>query len=106
MNGFDVDTDGLRAHASELRVIGGDLGKAAQAGGITMLQDSAFGILCSFLVPPALAVQTACTAVIGAASGSVDSTAGLIRGVADGYDAIEDAVSTLMSGITDLIPTK
>lgn len=106
MDGFDVDTDDLRSHASDLHTISTDIANAAQAGGITMMQDGAFGILCSFLIPPAIAVQSACTAVIAAAAGSVDATAGVVRSVADGYDAIEDAVGTLMSGINELFPTK
>jgi hypothetical protein len=106
MNGFDVDTDGLRSHASALRAIGADLEKGADAGKTTMIQDDAFGILCSFLVPPALMVQGACSGIIAASAVAVDGTAIAIRTVADGYDAIEDAVSGLMAGLADLIPTK
>jgi len=105
MSGFDVDTDALRAHASALQALGDGLKDGADAGATTMMQDSAFGILCSFLVVPALAVQASCSAMIAASAVAVDATAASVRTIADGYDAVEDGVRTLMTALTGQVPT-
>ena len=101
---LQVDTDQLRAHAKQIHGLAQGLGEGVSAGVHTAMDVQAFGVLCAFLVPPAVALQAVGIAALSggvAALGAIETS---LRGVAAGYDAIDDAVggrlTDLMAGLS------
>jgi len=105
MTGYVVDTAVMRSHASKLKGIEGDVKNAADAGLTTALDAQAFGLVCSFLYPPAAAVQLTCVAGIEGLALGLAGTADAIRAIADGYDEVDDALSGTLTKLLAAIPT-
>jgi hypothetical protein len=97
---LEVDTAAVRAHASEVRALAGDLGGALDAGVSAALGAEAFGIICSFLVPVTSTVQLAGVGALAAAAQSMEGVADGLRETADGYDTVDDLTN---GGLTTLI---
>ena len=66
----------LRAHAAKVADISEGVASAKSASAATDLGGGAFGILCSFMVPPLSAVKTVADLAIDAAAGAVEKTVG------------------------------
>ena len=105
MTGYVVDTDAMRAHADKLRTIKGDVSQAASAGRTTALDGESFGLLCSFLYPPAAAVQGASVLSIAAIAEVLSGAASAITAVANGYDTVDDELSGELTKLLAAIPT-
>lgn len=72
---FRVSTDALSTHCGALRTSGGDFPDILEAAGVgTSLSPLAFGVLCSFFTPPAIAIQGAGVAAIGALKALLDTS--------------------------------
>lgn len=97
---LEVDTAALRAHASEVRALAGDLSQALDAGVSAALDVGAFGLVCSFLVPVTSTVQLAGVGALAAASESMEGIADGLRETAEGYDTVDDLTH---GGLTTLI---
>ncbi|WP_454051105.1 type VII secretion target [Cellulomonas sp. Marseille-Q8402] len=99
-----VDTEAMRAHARALEPIAAGLAEARSAAASTALPDTSFGLLCSFLVPPALVLQGSAAAGVVAGSSAVSGTGAAVSASADAYDAIDEAVSTALDTFRELLP--
>lgn len=104
MTGYVVDTDTMRSHANRLTTIKGDVDEAASAGRTTSLNSEAFGLLCSFLYPPAALVQTTNVLAIQALAGSISATATAITAFANSYDTVDDALSGELTKLIASVP--
>lgn len=107
MTGGEVEvlTDALRSHAAALDEINSGIAEATQAGGAAVgFTPVAFGILCSFFTPPAIAASTIATSSISAQGLAVSAYAGGARASAAAYDAMDSDVAKrierLLSEIT------
>ncbi|GAA1638304.1 type VII secretion target [Actinoplanes couchii] len=97
-DGYGVTPDELRRHAAHLDVIAGELDEIKQAGGAVVPAPDSYGRLC-VVVPDLLGrLQAPLTAAIGAAGQSVRDTAGTVRGVADSYEAADEATAAAIRG--------
>lgn len=96
-----VDTEAMRAHARDVRVLASDLDEALDAGLTAALDTGAFGLICSFLVPLTSTVQLAGVAALAASSASMDSIADGLTLSADGYDAVDGATHGALTKILE-----
>jgi len=98
-----VDSELIGSHASRLSVVASDISVARDAGSSGGLNAEAFGVLCSFLVPPATMVADAARSLIGAAEDMVRRSATEIVGVGSDMDAYEqkvlEAIRALETGL-------
>lgn len=93
MSGFDVSVDGLRAHAARLDEVSQAGADATDAAGQVVCGGEAFGILCSFVGAALLPTQTAGYLQAKLAQDSLKGTAAGVRLMADGYEAVDEAVA-------------
>ncbi|MFJ4038851.1 type VII secretion target [Microbacterium sp. NPDC090007] len=93
-----VDFEALRHHAAFVDALVGDVETALSAlRGGDLLPD-AFGVLCSFLVAPSVALSAAATGLLGEDASLLVRTAGELRRTADQWERFEDdAVATIRS---------
>jgi hypothetical protein len=98
-----VDPDHLRAHADRICEIRDDVLLAAEAAASTDMAGGAFGVMCSFMVPAALATTHAAHESIVSAADLLGRACERVRGWADDADETESAqcgeVSGLQSGV-------
>jgi hypothetical protein len=99
-----VDTDAMRSHASALDGIASGLAEAVDAAATTTMPDDSFGLLCAFLVPPAMLLQGAAAAGVTAGSTAVAGTRTGVRSSADAYDAIDRTVQDALKTLEGLLP--
>lgn len=100
MNEVVVDTGAMRSHASAVDGIAARLAEAADASATMAIPDMAFGLLCSFLVPPAMLVQTLAAGTVSGAASAMEGISSSITGAAEAYDAIDHFVQDSLSKIT------
>jgi len=87
------DVDLLRHQASKVEQIGDDIAEAASAARFLDLSGGAFGVLCSFLVPPAEAITAVAARMIDASEALMERTGTQLRGLADDGERFEQDVS-------------
>lgn len=87
-----VDAELIGSHASRLSAVASDISVARDAGSSGGLNAEAFGVLCSFLVPPATMVADAARTLVGAAGDMVRRSATEIVGVGSDLEAYEQKV--------------
>ncbi len=92
MGDIVIDTDTLRQHASGVERLAADAVEALSAVQSVNLSGGAFGVLCSFFVPPVGIVSAAVGAAIDAGEGAIERTGREIRAVADDFQTYEDSV--------------
>jgi len=90
---LQVDTDAVRAHAQQVAGLAQGLGEAVQAGTHSAMDTQAFGVLCAFLVPPVVALQAVGIVALTTAAATLAGVDVGLRGVANGYDAIDSSVN-------------
>jgi uncharacterized protein YukE len=84
---FEVVPDELRAHASHLDGLTDRLSTAADAANTVVMDDEAYGLLCSFLPPIVNATtQQDATDALKAAVEGMSTTADKLRTAATSYD--------------------
>ncbi|HWS37184.1 MAG TPA: type VII secretion target [Actinoplanes sp.] len=94
--GYGVTPDELRGHAAHLEVVAEELDEIRRAGETTGLGAGAYGQICA-MVPDLLSrFQEPLTVAIGAAALSVRDTVSVVRGVAAGYEAADEAAAAAM----------
>ncbi|QAY59805.1 hypothetical protein ET475_07245 [Microbacterium protaetiae] len=86
------DFDVLREQARRVDQIGDDVGEAAAAARSLHLSGGAFGVLCSFLVPPGVAVTSAAAEMIDASEALMQRTGTQLRGLAEDGEEFERLV--------------
>lgn len=87
-----IDTEVLLRHAARVDQVAADVGVAKDAAGSVNLGGGAFGLMCSFLVPPLDAVSNAARSALAAADGMVARSAREVRGMAGDFDSLEDGI--------------
>lgn len=98
-----VDAELVVQHASRLGAVREGVAEAASAVGSVDLGGGAFGVLCSFLVPPAQLVAGFAQSMIVSADDMLDRTVDELRGFAsdveDRETTIAEQVRALQRGI-------
>jgi len=96
------DFDVLREHARRVEQLGDDVAEAASAVRSLGLGDGAFGLLCSFLVTPAVMITSAAAGMIADSEALLQRTGSQLRGLArDGEEfelGVVDALRTMDGG--------
>jgi Protein of unknown function (DUF2580). len=87
-----IDGDLLEAHARNIERVAVDVRQAIQAAGQTMLSAGAFGLMCSWMVPPFLGVAGASTAAMTSAANALDRSARELRATRADFDQTEEGV--------------
>lgn len=93
---IEVDAAALRAQAAEVERIAGDVTYARDAAGSLNLAGGAFGLMCSFLVAPAMAVTAIARETMAETSRMLRREADALRETADDFEGIEDDVGAEM----------
>lgn len=96
---IEVDPDLLRSHAGKVERVGEGVKLAQDAANSTNIGGGAFGIMCAFMVPPALVAATAARGTIGSAAGMVDRSAHQLRGLARDFEQNEEAASERLANL-------
>lgn len=94
-----IDFDLLSAHAGRVDLVAADVRMAQEAANSTDIGGGAFGLMCSFMVPPVQLVATLARGTIAAAAGMIDRSAEEIRGVASDFAAYEEYAEKEFRGI-------
>jgi hypothetical protein len=107
-NGYGVHPDAMRDHAGRLDGVVEHIRSAQDAAGQVSLNGTdAYGILCSPVLTPLIgAVEILGMSAIGAADVAVGATATGVRGMAETYDFVEEAVSKTLHDIHGLLDGK
>jgi hypothetical protein len=93
-NGFQVQLGELHSNAGAISGVAGQVSQAAGAAGAAMgLSPQAFGILCSFFTPPALALSSAAIAGIGGLQSGATKRAGSVEACAADFEATDTKVA-------------
>ncbi|GAB2792212.1 type VII secretion target [Amycolatopsis magusensis] len=82
---YEVEPEDLIAHASHLDGITDRLNTALDAAHTVSMDDSAYGLLCSFLPPIVNPMEEKGIEALNAAVEGVTTTAGNVRTAADSY---------------------
>jgi hypothetical protein len=91
-----IDLDVVESHARRVEALGADVQEAIDAAASMNVAGGAFGVLCSFLVPPALVVTTAARSALLGVHGAIGQSAATLRaGARDLVGCDEDAVQVL-----------
>ena len=95
-----VDTGAMRSHATKVSGIAGSFGEAADASATSAMPDMAFGLLCSFLLPPATLLQGMAVAAVSTSAGAMSVVGRSISASAEAYDRVDEATN---EGLTTLL---
>lgn len=88
-----LDMSVLRDHAAKIDQLGQSVGEAASAAGSLDIGGGAFGVLCSFLVPPTMLATGAMESVISSSQRALARTAIQLREVAADAEQREEDIS-------------
>ena len=100
MDGFQVDTDVLRRHATRVSQVAGDIGTAQAAAASSDLSGGAFGVLCSFLPPIVASTDQVAKDAISAVREATDGMVAELAAMARSIDLTDQAVETRMEQIS------
>jgi len=87
-----VDVELLHQHAGLVQQLTSDASQALAAVRSINLSGGAFGVLCSWLVPPVSVVSQAVASAIQEGGATIDGMAQQIREVADEFRSYEETV--------------
>lgn len=104
MDGFQVDTDVLRRHATRVGHVAGDVGTAQSAAQTTDLNSGAFGLLCSFLPPIVAGTDQAARDAIAAVREAADAMVTELGAMARSLDEVDGAVETRFQSLARALP--
>ncbi|CAN5303128.1 hypothetical protein BH11ACT3_BH11ACT3_12400 [soil metagenome] len=91
-----IDPELLQAHAAKVEQVAADVRVAVQAATETMLSAGAFGLMCSWMIPPFLATAGTATGVLNSTASALDRSAREIRAVVADFDDYEQTVSATL----------
>lgn len=95
-----IDSGLLDAHAKDVEAVEADVRLAIQAANQTMLSSGAFGLMCSWMIPPFLATAGTSTALLNSAAAALGRSAREIRAVGADFDAQEERVSASLGRVS------
>ena len=94
-----LDFDKLRQHATLVSSVANEISGAMNMVKGGHIGPEIFGIMCSFLVPPSIAMTVAATGMLGAKESLMLRSAGQLRSTATQWETLEHDVSTTYQGI-------
>lgn len=94
-----VDSDLLARHAGRVEQVASDIGVAVEAAKSMNVARGAFGLMCSFLVPPVLTVTTLATHALASSQRLVERSSRELRKGVDGFARNEDDVIDVIEGL-------
>lgn len=94
-----IDPDLLRSHAARVDQVASDVAMAKDAAGSVDIGGGAFGVMCAFLVPPISMVSSVAQSTLSAAGSMVQRSAREVRGVAQDFEANEEAIEQQISSL-------
>jgi hypothetical protein len=94
-----LDFDKLRQHATLVSSVANEINGALGILKGGHIGPEIFGIMCSFLVPPSVAMTAAATGMLGSKESLMLRSAGQLRSVATQWETLEHDVSTTYQGI-------
>lgn len=89
-----LDFDTARQHATRVARVASDVRLAQDAAGSLNLAGGAFGVMCSFLVPPAVAVSQVAVGTISSVSALLGRAETEFLGMVSDFEAMEHDFST------------
>jgi len=99
MTDIAADLDIIRAQAQQVEAIRSDVAAARSNAGSVNLAGGAFGVMCSFLVPPAMLFSQVALSAIDAADQLLGRTATELQGFATD---VEESEAQIVAAITTL----
>jgi len=100
---ISIDADVMSHHISLVRHVATDVGTAASAARSMNLAGGAFGVMCAFLVAPAVAVTSVACSAIESVEGALDRSATELKGAVADFDRyesdVEDQVASIRRGL-------
>lgn len=103
-SGFQVQLGELHSNAGAVTGVAGQVGQAVGAAGAAMaLSPQAFGILCSFFTPPALALSTAAISGLGGLQSASTKRAGSVEACAADFETTDAKVAEGIAKLTGTI---
>ncbi|WP_157974824.1 type VII secretion target [Glycomyces dulcitolivorans] len=100
---FGVLTDELRTHAASIDAIRDRFAAVLSAIDSIAQDDQAYGVLCQFLPPTLEDRQNEQKELTAIAQENFELLAEAVRGTADDYDAVDEAVADSYRAIQDLL---
>lgn len=94
-----IDSAIIDAHSRKVEQVAADVRVALQAAGQTMLSAGAFGLMCSWMIPPFLATTGAMSATMASTASALDRSARELRGVASDFEGLEDGIGDGFTGM-------
>ena len=88
-----LDFDVARQHAARVARVVSDVRMAQDAAGSLNLAGGAFGVMCSFLVPPAQLVSQVAVGTISSVSGLLSRAESEFLGMVSDFEAMEEDFS-------------
>jgi hypothetical protein len=101
---ISVDFDVVAQHANRVERVAADIGVAQDAIGSVNLGGGAFGLMCSFMVPPVQMVSALASGAVGAAHGMVERSAREIRAAGKDLEAFEEYVTSEFAALENDVP--
>lgn len=98
MESLNVSPDLLRTQATHARTGSAAIGEAQSAIGSMNLTGGAFGIMCSFLVPPAMLVTGAASLMLANAKGMLDREATALDETASDFESTDSNRESAFNG--------
>jgi len=99
-----VDADLLHEHAARMEQLSGDAAQALSALQSMNLSGGAFGLLCSWMVPPFAMASDAVGSAIRAGEDVIERTGEAVRGMASDFrefeESVVDTVRSLEQGLS------
>jgi hypothetical protein len=103
VDGFQIDTEVLRRHATRVGQVAGDVGTAQSAAGSSDLHGGAFGLLCSFLPPIVAGTDQAAKDAIAAIREAADGMAAELGVMARSVDQADQGVESRFQAISRVL---
>jgi hypothetical protein len=102
---ISVDFDIVSQHASRVERVAADIGVAQEAIGSVNLGGGAFGLMCSFMVPPVQIVSALASSAVGAAHDMVERSAREIRAAGKDLEAFEEYATSEFAALENEVPS-
>lgn len=98
MESVNIDPDQLRDQASQSRDGAAAVAEAQSAVGSMNLGGGAFGVMCAFLIPPAMAVTGAASLLMSSAKDMLDREASALEETAGDFTTTDDSRAQKFDG--------
>lgn len=98
-NRIEIDADILTRHAARVDQVATSVRLAQDAAASMNIAGGAFGLMCAFLVPPALVATTAAKLVLGSTERLLERSTTQLRGAVQDFTTYEDSAVTAIQSL-------